>query len=194
MHRRNRSLQSPCQQENGPETHCFRPISISIVDHLLKKISISRAASRTPRPQDGPAFIRSRKATGSTGPFGPRRRIVPTTASAAQKPPSAMVKIRSGRSSLAGGASGFGDGGCSVGVCMGSFRFVDSPPPKAPAMPARERAGNDAFPALSVRNFSLFTQLLREEGCIPIPHFTSPDHRIVRAGRNGGSVRHARRR
>ena len=84
----------------------------------------SRTASRTPRLQDGPASIRSWRAAGSTGPSGPCRRNAPIRASAAQKTPSATTKIRSGRSRLPAGASGFGDGGCSIGLCMGSFRLV----------------------------------------------------------------------
>ena len=110
-------------------------------------ISISRAASRTPRPQDGPAFIRSRKAAGSTGPSGPHRRNAPTRASAAQKAPSAMTKICPVRCRLAGGVSGFGDGGCSVGVCMDSFRFGGFTTPEAPAMQMRKKAENACSPA-----------------------------------------------
>jgi len=47
-----------------------------------------------------------------------------TRTSAAQKTPSAMTKIRSGRRRLAGGASGFVDEGCSADICMDSFRLV----------------------------------------------------------------------
>lgn len=120
----------------------------------------SRTASRTPRPQDGPAFIRSRKVAGSNGPSGPCRRNTPTSASDAQKTPSATTMTCSRRSHLSGGASGLSDGGCSVGVCMGSFRLVGSPHPKAPPMPARKRAGNAWLWGIMVSSAQLKTQCM----------------------------------
>lgn len=67
-----------------------------------------------------------------------------------------MTIFRSGRRRLAGDASGFGDGFCSVGVCMGPFRLVGlgSPPPKAPVMPTRKGAGNASFPASDCPDFA----------------------------------------
>ena len=51
------------------------------------------------------------------------------------------------RCRLASGASGFGEEGFSVGVCMVSFRFGGFTTPEAPAMPMRKKAENAWSPA-----------------------------------------------
>ena len=52
-----------------------------------------------------------------------------------------MTKICPVRCRLAGGVSGGGDGVCSIGVCMSSFRFGGFTTPEAPAMPMRKGPG-----------------------------------------------------